>query len=67
MSLEQLKGESNMEFEERKKFYNFLESKKIKDSEKLSKIYTNIKYRECRYTPRMFHYIMKLEKELEQT
>lgn len=65
MSLEQLRGESNTEFDERKKFYNFLESKKIKESEKLSKIYTNIKFRECRYTPKMYHYIMKLEKDFK--
>lgn len=55
-----------MEFEERKKFYEFLSTKKIKDSEKISKIYTNIKYRDCRYTPKMYHFVMRLEKEFNK-
>jgi hypothetical protein len=63
--MNQLRGESNMEFEERKKFYDFLSSKKIKDNDKISKIYTNIKFRECRYSPKMYHFIMKLEKEFK--
>lgn len=63
--MNQLKGESNMEFEERKKFYDYLLLKKIKDSEKISKIYTNIKFRECRYSHKMYHFIMKLEKDFK--
>jgi len=61
--MNQLLGESKMEFEERKKFFDFLSSKKIKNKEKITKIYCNIKYRNCRYSASMYHYIKRLEKE----
>ena len=61
--MNQLNGESKMEFEERKKFFDFLSSKKIKGKEKISKIYCNIKFRNCRYSASIYHFIKKMEKE----
>lgn len=67
--MEQLRGESNFEFEQRKKFYDFLSSKKdIKNNEieKISKIWSNIKFRSCRYSPKMYHFIMSLDKQFNK-
>lgn len=61
--MNQLRGESNNEYEIRKKFNKYLLSKNINDSEKLAKIYMNIKFRDCRYTSKMYNYILKLEKD----
>ena len=61
----QLLGESYIEYLSRKQFYEFIQTKNIdiNDCEKLSKIWTNITYRECRYSSKLFNYIMKLNKE----
>lgn len=64
--MEQLHGESKMEFNERKQFYDFLLSKKIKDADKLSKIYSNIKFRKCKYSGMIYHYNKKLEDEFNK-
>lgn len=65
--MNRLNGESKMEFEERSKFYNFMLSKKIKNRDKMSKIYCNIKFRNCRYSPSLYHYIKKLEEEFNKS
>ena len=61
--MNQIYGESKMEFEERKKFSEFLTSKNIKNVEKNSKIYCNIKFRNCRYSSKLYNFIKKLEEE----
>ena len=63
MSLKQLFGESDNEYQERLNFYNFIIKKKVNNGEKISKIYTNIKYRNCIYSSKMYNFIKKLEKE----
>lgn len=65
--LKQLLGESFIEYTSRKQFYDFLQSRKINDCEKLSKIWTNITYRECRYSSKLYNFIMKLHKEFIKT
>lgn len=64
--MQQLKGESNFEFEQRKLFNDFLSSKNIKDNEKLSKVWANIKFRSCRYSSQLYHFISKLDKQFQK-
>lgn len=61
--MQKIKGESNYEFEQRKLFYDFLSSKKVKDMGKLSKVWANIKFRKCRYSASLYHFLMKLDKD----
>lgn len=61
--MQKIKGESNYEFEQRKLFYDFLSSKKVKDIEKLSKVWANIKFRKCRYSSSLYNFLMKLDKD----
>lgn len=61
--MNQILGESNLEYEERIKFTNFLESKKIKNKENIAKIWCNIKFRKCKYSKKIFSFIIKLDKE----
>lgn len=63
MYMNQLQGESTLEFEERNKFYNFITSKNISNKYTIAKIYCNIKYRKCIYSHSIYNFIKKLEEE----
>jgi hypothetical protein len=56
-------GESFVEFEERKKFFQKLLDNKVKEDEaiKLSLIWANIKFRKCRYEASLYHQIKKYD------
>lgn len=57
-----LKGESNLEYQNRIEFFNFLKDQKIKNADNISKIWANLKFRKCFYSPKMYGFIMKLDK-----
>lgn len=61
--MNQLQGESEKEFNERKQFFVFLTGKKIKDKIKITKVYCNIKYRKCIYSRQLYNFVKKLEEE----
>lgn len=64
--MEQLLGESNSEYNSRKEFYDFLVEEKINDADKISKMWANIKYRECRYSSKLYNFIMKLDRKMNK-
>jgi hypothetical protein len=59
-------GESFVEFEERKKFYQKLLDNKVKEDEaiKMSLIWANIKFRKCRYEPYIYHQVKKYDNNI---
>ncbi len=54
-------SESEEVFNDRLEFLKKLEEEKIpwKDALKLSKIYMNVKYKKCKYTPQLYYSIKK--------
>lgn len=67
--MQQLKGESNYEFQQRELFYNFLKNNNtidIKDYEKITKIWANIKFRNCKYSSNLYHFISTLDKQFKK-
>jgi len=59
-------GESTNEFNLRKDFYNKLLDKKIStnESHKLSVIWSNIKFRKCRYPSDIYHLVKIHDKSI---
>lgn len=53
--------ESNEQFEKRMEFIRKLEKDNIKwkDANKLSKIFYNVKFKNCRYTPVVYNMVKK--------
>lgn len=56
-------GESKNEYEMRKAFYDKLKDKNIGDKEatKMSVIWSNIKFRDCRYPSWIYHMMKKYD------
>jgi len=59
-------GESKNEYEMRKSFYDKLKERKIDDKEamKMSVIWSNIKFRQCRYPSWIYHLISKYDETI---
>lgn len=59
-------GESGTEFEMRKAFYNKLKTKNIENKEaiKISLIWSNIKFRNCRYPSWIYHMIKNYDETI---
>ena len=59
-------SESNNQFEKKLEFIKKMEKKEVewKEAYRLSKIWYCIKYRNCRYTPEVYHMVMSYDKPL---
>lgn len=63
--MNKITGESNYEFEERKKMYQKMKEKcKEEEAVRYSLIWANIKFRRCKYDASIYYNIKKFDNEI---
>ena len=64
VKVQQYLSESNDRFRQKLEFIRKLEKSNVewKESNRLSKIWSNIKFRECKYAPELYYKIMNYDK-----